>query len=118
MMYRYLATISLSLYIFNLFALPFLDGSQFLSATLDFIGGSGDRDDDDDVGMNLDIEAGTRMHLSRNRNRGSLATLGHSISVIRIRVRRRKSFIERTVKFSTASLMVVAASGMVWVGSW
>lgn len=36
----YLATLSMSLYLFNLFCLPFLDGSLFFSALLDSIGGA------------------------------------------------------------------------------
>ncbi|KLO18242.1 hypothetical protein SCHPADRAFT_936315 [Schizopora paradoxa] len=38
--FDYLATLSLSLYLFNLFCLPLLDGSHFFSALLDFIGGA------------------------------------------------------------------------------
>lgn len=41
----YLATLSLSLYLFNLFCLPFLDGSLFFSSLLDFIGGAREPDE-------------------------------------------------------------------------
>jgi len=54
--FEYLATLSLSLYLFNLFCLPFLDGSLFFSALLDSIGGAREPDED----MSPDVELSHR----------------------------------------------------------
>ncbi|EJD07925.1 uncharacterized protein FOMMEDRAFT_144109 [Fomitiporia mediterranea MF3/22] len=128
--FSYLSTLSFSLYIFNLFALPFLDGSHFLSALIDLCGSTRANESslldaytaDDRPEFSHDIELGVASENSDNdfimrrtgtriRFSSSLATL---ISKWRRRIRRRKDRIERVVKSVTIGLMCFALVGMIW----
>ncbi|KAH8109491.1 hypothetical protein DFH11DRAFT_1627687 [Phellopilus nigrolimitatus] len=131
--FEYLSTLSLSLYIFNLFALPFLDGAYFLSELLDYMGASRDT-----VGLALDVENGpsdsdssftahTAYAAPSSSTTGEpnfglrfahprlLRAEGRLWTWRRI-IRGRKVGIERGLRYVTIGLMGVAVFGMAW--SW
>ncbi|KAL5521099.1 hypothetical protein ACEPAG_9021 [Sanghuangporus baumii] len=126
--FSYLSTLSLSLYIFNLFPLPFLDGSHFLSALLDYLGNSRDQASyESGFTEDYDIELGDRRDNyaaphARPAATTSLVRWIHDCSQAlhiwtwswRRRIRRRKATIERAFKYATISLMCVTVIGMAW----
>lgn len=130
--YSYLATISLALYVFNLYALPFLDGFHFLHALLDLIGQtrSTGRDLDmleegneaDTDLFDFEVGSGRVGSLWRRpsdmRNNASLRSVIWAVysAVMQIRnwVRRRKTKIETTIRYSTITLMFISSVGMIW----
>ncbi|THH07642.1 hypothetical protein EW145_g3246 [Phellinidium pouzarii] len=120
--FEYLSTLSLSLYIFNLFALPFLDGSQFLSALLDYVGASrGAFDLEHDAEGEHDIESGLGLSSPGTRTApfSRSRSLGPGSSFLwrcRLEVCRRKANIERSITHITIALMCAGMSGMVWAG--
>ncbi|KAL5483502.1 hypothetical protein ACEPAI_8734 [Sanghuangporus weigelae] len=126
--FSYLSTLSLSLYIFNLFPLPFLDGSHFLSALLDYLGNSRDQtsyesgfteDYDIELGDGRDNYVPPRV---RQAATTTLVRWIHDRSQAlhiwtrswRRRIRRRKATIERVVRYATIALMCVTVVGMAW----
>ncbi|OCB90702.1 hypothetical protein A7U60_g2064 [Sanghuangporus baumii] len=126
--FSYLSTLSFSLYIFNLFPLPSLDGSHFLSALLDYLGSSRDQNSDESgFTEDYDIELGDRRNHYvplRARQAGTTALVRwiHDYSQAlhiwtwgwRRRIRRRKATIERAFKYATIALMCVTVVGMAW----
>ncbi|KLO18240.1 hypothetical protein SCHPADRAFT_126284 [Schizopora paradoxa] len=141
--FNYLATLSLSLYLFNLFCLPFLDGSHFFSALLDFIGGAREPgeatspielDGQSNLWLHrnieqpdsLDLELGSteftsRLSFSSSRHaktpRFAYWTL-RAISKFALRcrwqIRSRKRSIELVVRTSTIGLIAFVILGLVW----
>ncbi|KAI5117126.1 hypothetical protein M0805_007973 [Coniferiporia weirii] len=123
--FEYLSTLSFSLYIFNLFALPFLDGSHFLSALLDYIGTTRELPQGTERGYD-DIELGIQEDGLGPRGPGSNTTgppvrfsrppsSGLGIPFVRrcrLGVRRHKAGIERVVRYVTIALMCASIIGM------
>ncbi|KAL5504961.1 hypothetical protein ACEPAH_7624 [Sanghuangporus vaninii] len=128
-LFSYLSTLSFSLYIFNLFPLPFLDGSHFLSALLDYLGSSPDQSSyESGFTEDYDIELGDRRdHYvpPRARQAGTTVLVRwiHDYSQAlhiwtwswRRRIRRRKATIERALKYASIALMCVTVVGMAWL---
>lgn len=142
--FEYLATLSLSLYLFNLFCLPFLDGSLFFSALLDSIGGAREPDEsmspielsdpsdhwlegeyEGRYSLDTDLESGSDELTRRysppplhNNSRGLLHTISHSARRFRWGIRSRKRTIEFVVRVGTIGLIGFVILGMVWTQQW
>lgn len=100
---RYLNTLNLSLYIFNLFALPFLDGSHLFSAMLDLLqprGGSYEND------IPLDAMADAELGSFESKS-GREARSGRNW---RKWLWKRRTKIERAVKYTTIALMILTTA--------
>ena len=95
---RYLSTLSLSLFFFNLLVLPSLDGSQFFSTILAYLSEYHNHDD----GIPLDIEA---YGLPDN-------TLNSQMSRTRRFLRRWKGSIERGTRYLTIGLCSISLVGL------
>ena len=95
---RYLSTLSLSLFFFNLLVLPSLDGSQFFSTILAYLSEYYNHDD----GISLDIEA---YGLPDN-------TLNSQMNRTRRFLRRWKGSIERGMRYITIGLCSISLVGL------
>lgn len=117
--FSYLLTLNLSLFIFNLLCLPFLDGSQLLSAVLDLISelaepsSEGTLGIEDQDGFAINLEAGShRWSSARSPSHRFLDVRRNEAGVFFSRwIRRRKRDIERTAMVATLSLMGIALGG-------
>lgn len=100
---RYLNTLSLSLYIFNLFSLPFLDGSQLFSAILDLLQpGGGSYEYDIPLDAMTDAELGSFDFKSGGEPR--------SRRNWRNWLWKRRTKVERAVKYTTIVLMILTTA--------
>ena len=142
-MSRYLSTLTLSLYVFNLFCLPFLDGSLFFSAILDSVGGGSrepvpresileladvvrtdssgvteDRTDDPDLepGYDYVYDGEAKTPAPRPRRKRLFGT--DVKRVWRRRMRMWKPSVERGVRYLTMGLMCACVVGMAWTQDW
>lgn len=128
---RYTSTISLSLYIFNLLALPFLDGSQFLHVLLDFVHGrrSIDTRAGDGVELvthNVDLEPDLEPGLGDDFEERSSRDMTWSGSLVEHRSRRHGVWshrwrptitaltVERSIKHVTSVLSALVVLGTFW----
>lgn len=124
--FSYLSTLTLSLYIFNLFALPFLDGSHFLSALLDYLGSSHEQVSQSSLDE-YDVELGDRrdnyspVRTSRAPTTALVRRVRPYSHVLHVwtwrwrrHIRRRKATIERAIRYATIALMCITGVGMIW----
>lgn len=118
---RYISTLSLSLYFFNLLALPFLDGSQVLGAMLDWVCCDPSRTDSSIDAIPLDdlvyisgiddIEHGGSTPSKSLKQRHSSFAI-QTLERWQRWIRRRRVDVERSVYALTSMLLFGAVVGM------
>ena len=103
---RYLSTLSFSLYVFNLFALPFLDGAHLFSALIDLMQPKDELGDDNiPLGVLSDIELDPVTSSSRVR---------YSHTNWKSWVWKRRTQLERFVKYYTIALIALTTMRIIF----